>query len=52
MLTAGTTVKAHLDKYEKDFDEVIANLSQHVEKHGPTKSAEIASIALSRLANK
>ena len=33
--TAVATVKAHPDKYEKDFDAVVAFLTQYMDKWGP-----------------
>ena len=38
MPTAVVTIRAHLDKYEKDFDAVVAFLMHYVNKQGPTPS--------------
>ena len=42
--TAVAAVKAHPDKFEKNFDAVIAFLTQHIDKRGPTPSVKIMSI--------
>ena len=39
---AVTAVKAHADKYEKDFDAVVTFLTQYINKRWPTPSVEVA----------
>ena len=38
MSTAVTPVRAHPDKYEKDFNIVVAFLTQHIDKKAPMPS--------------
>ena len=52
MSTAVATVMAHPDKYEKDFNTVIAILTQYIDKRAPTPSVKVASIALLVFLNK
>ena len=35
---AVTTDKAHQDKYKKDFDAIVAFLTQYIDKRAPTPS--------------
>ena len=42
------TVKAHPDKYEKDFDAVITLLTQYINKKAPTLSVKVASVTQTR----
>ena len=37
------TVKVHPDKYEKDFDAVVAFLTQYINKRAPILSVKVAS---------
>ena len=37
-------VRAHPDRYEKDFNAVVAFLSQYIDRKAPTPSVNIASI--------
>ena len=41
--------KAHPDKYDKNFDALLACLFQHVEKQGPMMNAKVASVSWLRL---
>ena len=52
MSIAAATVKAHADRYKKDFDVVVAYLLQYVEKHGPTMSVNVVSVTQSRPAKR
>ena len=42
MSTAVAAVRAHPDKYEKDFDAVVAFLTQYIDKRAPTPSVNVA----------
>ena len=44
MLTAVAAVRAHPDRYEKDFDAVVAFLTQYIDKKTPTLSVKVASV--------
>ena len=44
MSTAVATVRAHPDKYKKDFDTVVAFLTQYVDRKAPTLSVKVASV--------
>ena len=46
--TAVTAVRAHADKYEKDFNAGVAFLTQYINKKAPTLSVNIASVAQTR----
>ena len=46
--TAVTTLRAHPDRYEKDFDAVIAILAQYINKRAPTLSVKIVSLGQNR----
>ena len=48
MSTAVATVRAHLDKYEKDFDTVVAFLTQYIDKRAPTPCMKVASVTYIR----
>ena len=37
-------VIVHPDKYEKDFDAVVAFLTQYINKKAPTLSVKVASV--------
>ena len=39
--TAVTTVRAHPDKYEKDFDAVVTFITQYINKRAPTPSVKV-----------
>ena len=41
--TAVATVRLYQDKYKKDFNAVIAFLTQYIDKRGPTSSVKVAS---------
>ena len=43
--TAVTTVRAHPDKYKKDFKTVVTFLTQYIDKKAQTPSVKVASIA-------
>ena len=43
MSTAVTTVRAHPDKYKKDFDAVVAFHTQYIDKRAPKPSVKVAS---------
>ena len=45
---AVATVRAHQHKYEKDFDAVVAFLTQNIDKRAPTLSVNIAFVGQSR----
>ena len=46
--TAVATVRAHPDKYEKDFDAIATFFTQYIDKRAPTLSVEVASISQTR----
>ena len=46
--TAVALVKVHPDKYKKDFDAVVAFLTQYIDKRTPTPSVKIASVTQTR----
>ena len=48
MSTAVATVRAHPDKYERDFDAVVTFLIQYINKRAPTPSVKVASVAQTR----
>ena len=50
MSTAVAAVKAYPDKYEKDFDMVVAFLTQYIDKKEPTPSVKVASVMQTRTA--
>ena len=50
MSTAVTTVQAHPDKCEKDFDAVVAILTQYIRKEEPTPSVKVAFVTQTRSA--
>ena len=52
MSTAVATVRAHPDKYEKDFDAVVALLTQYIDKKAPTPSMKDASVTQTRPAKR
>ena len=52
MSTTIAAVKAHPDKYGKDFNAVIAYLSQYIDKLGPALSVKIATIVQTRPAKR
>ena len=41
--TGVTAVRVHPDKYEKDFNTVVAILTQYIDKKAPTLSVKVAS---------
>ena len=43
--TAVATIRAHPDKYDKDFDAVVAFLTQYIDKRAPTPSMKVASVS-------
>ena len=45
---ADAAVRAHQDKYEKNFDAVVTFLSQYINKGAPTPNAQDASVGQSR----
>ena len=52
MSTAVVAVRAHPDKYEEDFNAVVAFLIQYNEKKAPTPSVNVASITQTRPAKR
>ena len=52
MSTAVTTGRAHPDKYEKNFDAIIALFTQYIYKRATTLSVMVASIVQNRPANR
>ena len=50
--TAITTVRAHPDKYEKDFHMVVTFLTQNINKRAPTLSVKVASVDQTRPAKR
>ena len=42
--TAVTTVRAHPDKYKKDFDAVVAFFTQYIDKRAQKLSKKVASV--------
>ena len=50
--TAVAIVKAHPDRYEKDFDTLVTYLSQYVEKLRPIMSVNVVSVTQSRPAKR
>ena len=45
---AVAAVRVHPDKYEKNFDAVVAFLSQYIEKKPPMPSMKVASVCQNR----
>ena len=52
MSTAVATVRAHPDRYEKDFDAVVAFLSLYIDKKAPTPSVKVTSVTQTRPAKR
>ena len=48
MSTAVAAVRAHPDKYEKDFDAVVIFFTHYIDKRTPTPSVKIASVTQTR----
>ena len=48
LFTVVATVRAHPDKYEKDFYKVVAFLTQYIHKRAPTPSVKVTSVAQTR----
>ena len=48
MSTAVATVRAHTDKYDKDFDAVVAFLTQYIDKKASTPNVKVASVTQTR----
>ena len=46
--TAVATVRLHLDKYERDFDTVVAFLTQYIDKRTLILSVKVASVSHTR----
>ena len=46
--TAVTAVKVHSDKCKKDFDAVVAFLTQYIDKSSPTLSVMVVSVTQNR----
>ena len=44
MSTAVAAVRAHSDKYKKDFNTVVAFLIQSIHKRAPTPSVKVACV--------
>ena len=45
-------VRQHTDKNEKDFDAVVASLTQYISKRRPTLSVKIASVTQTKHAKR
>ena len=52
MSTAVATVRAHPDKYKKDFDAVVAFLAKYIYKKAPTSNVKVASVTQTRPAKR
>ena len=52
MSTAVAAVRAYPDKYEKDFDAVVAFLSQYIDRKAPTLIVKVASVTHTRPAKR
>ena len=52
MSIAGATVRAHPDKYKKDFDAVVTILTQYIDKKPPTPSTKVPSVTQTRPAKR
>ena len=50
MSTAVAAVRAHPDRYEKDFDAVVTFFTQYIDKKAPTPSVKVASVTQTRSA--
>ena len=44
-MTAVATVRVHQNKYEKDFDAIVAFLTQYIDRKACTPSVRIAYVA-------
>ena len=49
--TAVAAARAHPDKYEKDFDAVVACLTQYFDKRAPTLRVKVASVSNRKVAS-
>ena len=45
-------IRAHPDKYQKNFDVVVAFLTQYIDKKAPTSSVKVAPVTQTRLAKR
>ena len=52
MSTAVAAVRTHQDKYKKDFDTVVAFLTQYIDKKAPTQSVKVVSVTKTRPAKR
>ena len=52
MSTAVAAVRAHPDKYKKDFDAVVAFLTQYIDMKAPTASVKVAFVTQIRPAKR
>ena len=52
MSTTVAAVRAHPDRYEKDFDAVVAFLTQYIDKKTLTASNKVASVTQTRPAKR
>ena len=48
MSTAVTKIRAYSNKYQKDFDAIVAFLTQYIDKRAPTHSVKVASAGQNR----
>ena len=48
MSTAVAAVRVHPDKYEKEFDTIVAVVTQYINKRAPTLSLKVASVGQTR----
>ena len=48
MSTAVVTVRAHPDKYEKDFNAVVIFLTHYIKKRAPTPCVKVVSVGQNR----
>ena len=46
--TSVMSVRVHPDKYEKDFDAVVAFLTQYIDKRAPTPTVKVTSVGQDR----
>ena len=52
MSTAVVTVRAHPDKYKKDFDAVVAFVTQYIDKRAPILNVKVAFVTQTRPAKR
>ena len=52
LFTAVATVRAHPDRYERDFDAIVAFLTRYINKKAPTLSVKVTSVGQNRPAKR